>query len=75
MPKSRKFSIEKYDKIKNILKENKIESYDLDNYIIMKAQKYKRYQGLTEITDEQIIEEINKKIEKKGEKTNDTTRV
>jgi len=65
MPKNKHFSIEKYDSIKKILSDYKIESYDIDNYIQMKHLRYDRHRELNTLTDEQMIEVINEKYTKK----------
>ena len=38
--KKKPFTVERYDEIKKVLKDNKIESYELESYIMMKDIKF-----------------------------------
>lgn len=60
MKKTKKpFTTERYNEIKTILKENKIESYELENYVMLKDIKYLRHIGRLSITDDEILNDIN----------------
>lgn len=59
MAKKKTFSMERYEEIKQILKDNKIDSKDLDKYIQTKALKYKRYREEIFNSDDDIIAIVN----------------
>ena len=59
-------NLERYEAIKNVLKENKISSKELDKYIAVKNLRHLRYRGENEFTDEEIFNQINETD--KGEK-------
>ena len=53
------FSIDKYDKIKKLLTDSKVSSADLANYIKLKSLRYARHKEELELTDEEMIAQIN----------------
>ena len=59
MAKKKIFNMERYEEIKQILKDNKIDSKDLDKYIQTKSLKYKRYREEIFNSDDDIIAIVN----------------
>lgn len=57
--KKKAFNMERYEEIKKILKDNKIDSKDLDKYIQTKALKYQRYCLENTYSDDDIIKIVN----------------
>ena len=60
-----KFSQEKYDKIKQLLEENKITSKDLAGYTVAKQLRHMRHQKKIVCTDEEIIDVVNYERDRK----------
>jgi hypothetical protein len=56
---AKKFTIEKYEEIKKLLTDNKVNSSDLDKYILVKQIRYDRYRELNTYTDDEIIQLAN----------------
>jgi hypothetical protein len=59
MPKRKEFTINRYNEIKQILKDNKIESYELENYILFKDTRYLRHTQKVSISDTEILDMVN----------------
>lgn len=59
MAKKKIFDMKRYEEIKQILKDNKIDSKDLDKYIQTKALKYQRYREENTFSDDDIIKIVN----------------
>lgn len=73
MAKKKAFDMNRYEEIKKILKDNKIDSKDLDKYIQTKALKYKRYREEIFNSDDDIIKIVNgEEVTLITEKPNDT---
>jgi tRNA splicing endonuclease len=57
--KDRTFTTERYNQIKEILSKNKVESYELESYIIYKDTRFLRHAEKISITDQEILDMIN----------------
>lgn len=58
------FSMERYDEIKAALKAAKIESYELERYIMIKDLKFLRHAAKISLNDAEILEMVNSNINK-----------
>jgi hypothetical protein len=57
--KKKNMTMKRYDEIKAALAEVRIESYELENYVMLKDLKYIRHTGRISMTDEEILEMVN----------------
>lgn len=57
--KKKPFTMKRYDEIKAALKAAKIQSYELESYIMVKDVKYLRHIGRIPLTDEEILTMVN----------------
>jgi len=57
--KKKEFTTKRYNDIKEILKSNKIESYELENYVLMKDMKFLRHTAKISMSDIDILELVN----------------
>jgi len=57
--KKKDFTVKRYDEIKAAIKAAKIESYELENYIMMKDLKFLRHTEKISLNDNEIIELVN----------------
>lgn len=61
----KQFTLDRYEEIKKLLKDNNISSSDLDDYIRLKALRYDRHKELNILSDTAMITTINKGYDKK----------
>ena len=57
--KKKLMTMKRYDEIKAVLATAKIESYELENFIMVKDLKYLRHMGKIPLTDDEILTMVN----------------
>lgn len=57
--KKKDMTSERYNEIKKVLKDNKIDSYELENYVMFKDLKYLRHVQRISLSDVEILEMVN----------------
>ena len=57
-----RFTMEEYDRIKKVLKDNKIDSRKLNQYIFCKGLRYKVHKQEILATDDEIIACVNQEM-------------
>ena len=57
--KKKPMTMKRYDDIKAALATAKIESYELENFIMVKDMKYLRHMGKIPLTDDEILSMVN----------------
>ena len=57
-----RFTMEEYDRIKKVLKDNKIDSRKLNQYIFCKGLRYKVHKQEIIATDDEIISCVNQEM-------------
>jgi hypothetical protein len=62
--KKKPMTMKRYDEIKAALAAAKIESYELESYVMIKDLKYLRHIGRIPLTDDEILSMVNDKNKK-----------